>query len=117
MTVNKPRGDIETKRAFTNYQLHLEWRIPTEHHRQGPGARQQRRVSRVTGPATAATSCRSSTRTTTRRTSTARPASIYKQYPPLVNAMRKPGEWQTYDVDLDGADVQRRRLARRRRPT
>jgi hypothetical protein len=25
-------------------------------------------------------------------------ASIYNQYPPLVNASRKPGEWQTYDV-------------------
>ena len=24
--------------------------------------------------------------------------SIYKQTPPLVNACRKPGEWQTYDV-------------------
>ena len=25
-------------------------------------------------------------------------ASIYKQYPPLVNASRKPGEWQMFDV-------------------
>ena len=24
--------------------------------------------------------------------------SVYKQYIPLVNASRKPGEWQTYDV-------------------
>jgi hypothetical protein len=25
-------------------------------------------------------------------------ASIYKQTPPMVNASRKPGEWQTYDI-------------------
>jgi len=24
--------------------------------------------------------------------------SVYKQYAPLVNASRKPGEWQTYDI-------------------
>lgn len=29
-------------------------------------------------------------------------ASIYGQYPPLVNASRKPGEWQVYDIVFTG---------------
>src|ERR1022692_2512088 len=28
MTVAKSAGNIETKRSFRNYQLHIEWRIP-----------------------------------------------------------------------------------------
>ena len=28
MTVSKTAGDIETKRRFRNYQLHIEWRVP-----------------------------------------------------------------------------------------
>jgi 3-keto-disaccharide hydrolase len=28
--------------------------------------------------------------------------SIYKQTPPMVNACRKPGEWQTYDILWEG---------------
>ena len=27
--------------------------------------------------------------------------SVYKQYIPLVNASRKPGEWQSYDIIFD----------------
>ena len=43
--------------------------------------------------------------------------SIYKQHAPLVNASRKPGEWQTYDVvyhspafDSDGKVTRRARF-------
>ena len=28
LTVNKDAGNIETKRTFRNYQLHIEWKIP-----------------------------------------------------------------------------------------
>src|SRR6476620_5435273 len=28
VTVNKKAGDIETKRSFNDYQLHLEWQVP-----------------------------------------------------------------------------------------
>ena len=28
ITVNKQAGNIETKRSFKNYQLHIEWRFP-----------------------------------------------------------------------------------------
>ena len=29
LTVNKKSGNIETKRSFNNYQLHIEWRVPS----------------------------------------------------------------------------------------
>ena len=40
VTVDKSAGDIETRRTFRNYQLHLEYRIPAKRHRQRPGARE-----------------------------------------------------------------------------
>ena len=51
MVVNKTRGvgNIETKRKFKDYQLHIEWRIPGDHGQQ-PGARQQRHFSGVDRP-------------------------------------------------------------------
>ena len=30
LTVDKTAGNIETKRSFTNYQVHIEWRIPAD---------------------------------------------------------------------------------------
>lgn len=37
---------------------------------------------------------------------------IYGQYPPLVNACRKPGEWQTYDIIWEAPDFDKAKPAR-----
>jgi hypothetical protein len=37
-------------------------------------------------------------------------ASIYGQYPPLVNACRRPGQWQTYDIVFEAPQFDGQRL-------
>jgi hypothetical protein len=100
LTVKKAPGvgNIETKRKFKNYQLHVEWRIPENI----TGSGQARGNSGVflasTGPGDDGYELQvlDSYNNTTYVNGQA--ASIYKQSAPLVNPNRKPGEWQTYDV-------------------
>ena len=97
-TVVKSAGNIETRQRFRNYQLHLEYRVPVN----VEGAGQARGNSGVflasTGGGDAGYELQvlDSYENTTYVNGQA--ASIYKQFVPLVNASRKPGEWQTYDV-------------------
>jgi hypothetical protein len=100
MTVKKAPGvgNIETKRKFKNYQLHLEWRVPENI----TGSGQARGNSGVflasTGPGDDGYELQvlDSYNNTTYVNGQA--ASIYKQSAPLVNPNRKPGEWQSYDI-------------------
>ena len=96
VTVNKKSGDIETKRSFSNYQLHLEWQVPLGI----TGSSQARGNSGVflgtIGKDGYELQIMDSYQNKTYVNGQA--ASVYKQSPPLVNAMRKPGEWQVYDV-------------------
>lgn len=98
MTVDKRFGNIETKRRFGNYQLHLEWQVP----RGITGTGQARGnsglflASTATGDAGYELQILDSYENATYVNGQA--GSIYKQFPPLVNASRKPGEWQMYDV-------------------
>lgn len=85
-------GSVFTKEKFGDVQIHLEWTSPTviEGKSQGRGNSgvlimglyevqvldSYDNVSYADGQAGA----------------------IYGQYPPLVNAARKPGQWQAYDI-------------------
>jgi hypothetical protein len=98
VTVNKASGNIETKRSFANYQLHLEWRVPVGI----TGSGQARGNSGVflasTGPGDVGYEVQILDSYQNATYVNGQAASIYKQYPPLANAMRPPGEWQTYDI-------------------
>lgn len=85
-------GDIKTKRTFSSFQLHIEWRTPAEVTGEGQG----RGNSGVFLQERYELQVLDSYNNRTYRNGQA--GSIYKQFTPLVNVCRKPGEWQTYDI-------------------
>jgi hypothetical protein len=97
VTVSKSAGDIETKRSFRNYQLHIEWKVPENI----TGSGQARGNSGVYLSSTAPGEGYELQVLDSYKNSTyvnGQAGSIYKQGIPLVNPSRKPGEWQVYDV-------------------
>ncbi len=92
MEVVKGKGMIRTKRAFGDCQLHIEWRTPPTIE----GAGQGRGNSGVFLMGTYELQVLDSYENDTYADGQA--ASIYAENPPLVNACRKPGEWQSYDI-------------------
>ena len=98
MTVDKSVGDLRTKKRFVDFQLHIEYRIPSDIEGTsqargnsgiflasvpwGAGGYELQVLDNYNNPTYV----------------NGQAGSIYKQNPPLVNACRKPGEWQYYDV-------------------
>jgi len=85
-------GDLTTRRPFGDCQLHLEWASPAEAKGEGQG----RGNSGVHMMGLYEVQILDSYHNKTYFDGQA--AAVYKQRPPLVNACRKPGEWQTYDI-------------------
>ncbi len=96
LTVNKSAGDIQTKRAFGDYQIHLEWRVPPGLAFKGQEKGNSGLYLAYNGDDGYELQILDSYENSTY--SNGQAASLYKQAIPLANAMRKPGEWQTYDV-------------------
>jgi len=98
LTVDKARGNIETKRAFRDYQLHLEWRIPANITGSGQGRGNSGVFLASTGPRDEGYEVQIVDSYKNATYVNGQAGSIYKQHPPLANASRPPGEWQTYDI-------------------
>jgi hypothetical protein len=86
------KGLIRTKAEFTNFQLHVEFATPA----QVSGESQGRGNSGVFLLGKFEIQVLDSYNNPTYPDGQA--AAMYGQYPPLVNASRPPGEWQTYDI-------------------
>ncbi|MFC1724581.1 DUF1080 domain-containing protein [candidate division KSB1 bacterium] len=92
MEVVKGTGSIKTKQGFGSCQLHIEWATPEE----VKGTSQGRGNSGVFLMDQYEVQVLDSYNNITYPAGMA--ASLYGQSPPMVNASRPPGEWQSYDI-------------------
>jgi len=85
-------GGIETAASFGDCQLHLEWAAPSP----PVGTGQDRGNSGIFLMGQYEVQVLDSYQSQTYPDGQA--SALYGQYPPLVNAARPPGQWQTYDI-------------------
>jgi len=98
LTVNKSAGNIQTKRSFGNYQLHIEWKIPENIKEEGQSKGNSGIFLASTGRGDDGYELQILDSYDNKTYVNGQAGSIYKQFPPLVNASKKPGEWQSYDI-------------------
>ncbi len=89
-------GYLHTRKAFGDCQLHVEWAAPSPPH----GEDQDRGNSGVFLMGLYEIQVLDSYENKTYADGQA--AAVYGQYPPLVNACRPSGQWQTYDIIFHG---------------
>jgi hypothetical protein len=89
-------GDIATRQRFGDCQIHVEWATPTP----ATGEGQERGNSGVYLAGLYEVQVLDSYDNPTYADGQA--AAMFGQYPPLVNASRPPGQWQTYDIIFHG---------------
>lgn len=85
-------GGIQTRESFGDVQLHVEWASPTPPEHEG----QDRGNSGIFFMTFYEVQILDSYENDTYADGQA--AALYGQHPPMVNASRPPGEWQTYDI-------------------
>ncbi len=99
-------GDIRTREEFGDCQLHIEWATPAKvkGHSQGRGNSGVFVLGRYEIQVLDSYDNKSY--------ADGQAAAIYAQYPPIVNASRGPGEWQSYDIIFEGPRFKDGKLVR-----
>lgn len=85
-----PTTDIISEQAFWNFKLHVDFRI-VEHSNSGIGLRGRYEIQILEDYG--------------KEPNTHGAAALYSRVAPKVNASKKPGEWQSYDIRLVGRDL------------
>jgi hypothetical protein len=96
MEVRSGTGDLLTRDGFGDVQLHVEWATPSPARGEG----QARGNSGVYLMEHYELQVLDSYQNATYPDGQA--AALYGQFPPLVNASRPPGVWQSYDIIFHG---------------
>lgn len=98
ITVKKGTGNIQTKQSFSDYQLHIEFRIPQNITGKGQARGNSGIFLASTGKGDAGYELQTVDSYNNPTYVNGQAGSIYKQHAPLVNANNKPGVWQLYDI-------------------
>ena len=106
MEVIPNSGDLRTRETFGDVQLHVEWAAPA----QVRGASQNRGNSGIFLQARYEVQVLDSFDNLTYPDGQA--GALYGQWPPLVNAVRRPGEWQSYDIVFEAPRFDGARLVK-----
>jgi hypothetical protein len=100
------KGDISTKEVFGDIQLHVEWCPPAEVH----GSSQNRGNSGIILQKRYELQVLDSYQNPTYADGQA--GAIYGEWPPLVNAVHKPGEWNYYDIVFEAPKFEGTKLVK-----
>jgi hypothetical protein len=93
-TVVKGTGDINTKKEFGDFQLHIEFMHPADITGEG----QMRGNSGIFLQGLYEIQVLETYNNANKTYVNGQAGSVYRQHPPLVNPLKKPGEWNAYDI-------------------
>ena len=93
-TVKQGTGDIYTKKEFGDFQLHIEFMHPSDITGEG----QMRGNSGIFLHGLYEIQVLETYANENKTYVNGQAGAIYRQHPPLVNPLKKPGEWNAYDI-------------------